>query len=182
MPSPTPTLPPASELVVDDFEGYSDDDALRAVYSVNDVGGANVGQVSLAYPPDVGGGDQGAAFYYEIRISSARYAGFERRMPAQNWGGNDTLNVWVKSDGSDRKLAIQFGETSGEVWRCQIQLSTFDSQHLALALDKGTFQWADWSSWDNGQIDLEAIDYYGFFVGGGLGAGTIYVDEMALSR
>ena len=78
-------------------------------------------------------------------------------------------------------LAIQFGEASGEVWRYGTALSTFDLKDFQLPLDEGIFEWADWSAWENGQIDLDAIDYYGFFVGGGgQGAGTIYVDEVQL--
>jgi len=178
--SPTPALP---ALVVEDFERYGDDGALRAIYAVNDVGGANGGQISLAYPPDVGGGDQGLAFDYEIKHPSpADYVGFERRFAAQDWRGYGTLCVWVKSDGSHRHLAIQFGEASGEVWRYDVDVSTFGTKDFQLPLDEVTFQWADWSAWENGQIDLDAVDYYGFFVGGNLGAGTLYMDEVQLTQ
>jgi len=192
-PTPTPTAtstPTPLALVIEDFESYSSDEALHTVYTINDVGGANVGQISLAYPPDVGtvpcpvrcSGAQGAAFHYEIKNPApADYAGFERRFLAQDWRGYSTFCVWVKSDGSSMNLAIQFGEASGEVWRYGTVLSTFDLKDFQLPLDEGTFEWADWSAWENGQIDLDAIDYYGFFVGGGgQGAGTIYVDEVQL--
>ena len=185
LPTPTPTAtltPTLPALVIEDFESYSSDEALRAVYTINDVGGANIGQISLAYPPDVGSGAQGAAFHYEIKSPApADYAGFERRFLAQDWRGYSTFCVWVKSDGSDMNLAIQFGEASGEVWRYGTALLTLDLKNFQLPLDEDTFQWADWSAWENGMIDLDAIDYYGFFVGsGGLGAGTIYVDEVQL--
>jgi hypothetical protein len=173
---------PSSALVIDDFEGYSDDAGLNAAYTINDIGGANVGQISLAYPPNVGSGGQGAVFYYQIRNSApADYVGFERRFAAQDWQGHSALRVWIKSDGSNRDLAIQFGEASGEVWRCQVNLSSFGAQDFQLALDESTFQWADWSGWENGMIDLDAVDYYAFFVGGGLGEGTIYIDELRLT-
>jgi hypothetical protein len=179
----SPDTPGLSALTIDDFEGYGDDEALRAVYSVNDVGGANAGQVSLAYPPHVGRGDQGLAFDYEIKQPSpSDYAGFERSFPAQDWRGYDTLCVWVKSDGSPRHLGIQFGEASGEVWRYKIDLSTFTAEGFQLPLDESTFQWADWSAWEDGEIDLDAVGYYGFYVGGGLGAGTVYVDDIELTR
>ncbi len=173
---------PAPGLVIEDFEDYSHEEALRTVYTINDVGGANVGQVSLAYPPDVGSGAQGLAFHYEIRNSSpADYAGFERTMTAQDWRGHNTFCVWIKSDGSSKNLAIQFGETGGEVWRYRTQLSAFGVKEFELSFDDDTFEWADWSAWQNGRIDLDAVDYYGFFVGsGGLGAGMIYVDEVRL--
>jgi len=183
-PPATPTGTPAPlALVIEDFESYGSDEALRAVYSINDAWGWSVGQLNLASPPDVGSGNQGAAFHYEIKSPApADYAGFERAFPAQDWRGHSTFRIWVKSDGSSMNLVIQFRESSGEVWRYLTNLSTFGVKDLRLPLNKATFHWADWSTQENGRIDLGAIDHYGIYVGhDGLGSGTIYLDDIRMT-
>jgi hypothetical protein len=79
-------------------------------------------------------------------------------------------------------LVIQFRESSGEVWRYLTNLSTFGVKDLRLPLNKATFHWADWSTQENGRIDLGAIDHYGIYVGhDGLGSGTIYLDDIRMT-
>jgi hypothetical protein len=56
-----------------------------------------------------------------------------------------------------------------------------DPLELHPPLSEGTFECANWSDWRNGRIDLDAIDYYGVFIGqGGLVSGTLYVDDIGL--
>ena len=182
-PTATPTAPaPSSGHVLDDFEGYGSDAALRSAYAVNDAWGQNVADLWLASPPDVHSGNRSAAFTFEIRNSPPDdYAGLERSFPAQDWRSYDTLCLWVKGNRLGWDLVIQFRETSGEVWRYRISLSSFTAQDLRLGLNDRTFQRADWSTYDNGRLDLHAIEYYGFFLGeGGLGSGTIYIDDIRL--
>jgi hypothetical protein len=67
------------------------------------------------------------------------------------------------------------------MWRYRTSLSMFSAHDFELPLDKGTFTLADWTQQQNAEIDLNAIDYYGIFVGnGGLGSGIIYVDNIEL--
>ncbi len=179
----TPTTPPPpTGVFLDNFEGYGSDASLRSAYGINAAWGTNVGQLSLASPPNVCTGNRSAAFYYEIRNSAPDdYAGFERSFPAQNWQPFSVLHVWVKSDRSPRDLLVQFREVSGEVWRYRTNLSAFASRDLRLPLNEGTFQHADWSPYQNGRMDLGAIEYYGFYVGnGGQGSGTVYIDDLSL--
>jgi serine/threonine protein kinase len=179
----TPTTPPPpTGFFLDNFEGYGSDASLRSAYGINAAWGTNVGQLSLASPPNVCTGNRGAAFYYEIRNPAPDdYAGFERSFPAQNWQPFSVLHVWVKSDRSPRDLLVQFREVSGEVWRYRTNLSAFASRDLRLPLNESTFQHADWSPYQNGRMDLGAIEYYGFYVGnGGQGSGTVYIDDLSL--
>jgi hypothetical protein len=91
------------------------------------------------------------------------------------------LCLWIKSDRSGWDLIIQFRETSGEVWRYRTNLSSFTAKDFQLPLNDRTFQRADWSTYQNGRLDLQAIEYYGFFLGeGGLGSGTIFIDDIRL--
>jgi hypothetical protein len=178
---PSPSSGGHSRLL-DDFEHYGSDTALAQAHQVNAAWGKNVGHVRLASPPNVKTGKQGLAFDYEIRSAPPDdYAGFERSFPAQDWRNYGSLQIWVKSDRSNRDLVVQFRETSGEVWRYRTNLSAFTTKIFQLPLNQGTFQWADWSTNQNRRMDLDAIDAYGFFIGnGGQGAGTVYVDDIAL--
>jgi hypothetical protein len=107
--------------------------------------------------------------------------GLERSFAAQDWRGYGALRLWVKSDRSGMDLVIQFRETSGEVWRYRTNLSTFTTRDFRLPLTESTFQRADWSTYQNGRLDLNAIEYYGFFLGeGGTNAGTIFIDDIRL--
>lgn len=92
-----PVLAPG---VIDDFEGYGDDAALRASYTTNNM---SVNDLSLA---DRGADGQGVAFAYDFTSSS--YRGFGKAYsPAQNLSGFGELELFVGSDGSDHKLVVQ---------------------------------------------------------------------------
>jgi len=142
----------------------------------------NDGQISLASPPNVHSGDRAVQFSYNIKNPAPDdYCGFEQIISAQDWRPYSVLEVWVQSDGSDMDLVIQFREASLEMWRYRVRLSGFYRTVFELPLDEGTFELADWSPRQNGRIDLDAIDYYGFFVGqGALAPGTIYIDDIQL--
>ena len=67
------------------------------------------------------------------------------------------------------------------MWRYRTNFTYFGTQDFYLALDESTFTLADWTSPVNGQIDLNAIDRYGFYVGEGpTGSGIFYVDNIRL--
>jgi hypothetical protein len=136
----------------------------------------------LGAPPNIRSGGHSLSFYYEIRnVAPDDYAGFERSFSPQDWRSYSLLHLWVKSDRSPRDLIIQFRETSGEVWRYRVNLSTFSARDWVLPLNESTFHRADWAPYQNNRIDLNGIEYYGFFVGdGGLGSGTIFVDDISL--
>ncbi len=170
-------------LIIDGFESYDNDAALVEVYNVISYT-PNVGELGLTSQPDVSSGNRGAAFYYQISGQDDNdYAGFQRTFDAQDWRGYSGLCVWIKREGGgmEMDLVIQFGEASGEVWRYRTDLSTFDVKDFCLLFNEDAFQWADWSAEENGRIDLDAVSYYGFFVGhGGQGSGWIYVDDIRL--
>ena len=181
MPTKTPTNTPSPGKIIDDFEGYSNNAALHAVYGVNN-GWVNVGQLSLASPPNVSSGIRGAAFHYEIKDREIDYSGFEQTMHPRDWRGYGGLGVWVKGEDSGIDLVIQFREAGGEVWKYRVSLSTFDVKDFWIPFDTSLLE-SDVPPGHraNGRIDLGAIDYYGFFLGnGGLNSGTIYVDDFRL--
>lgn len=83
-------------------------------------------------------------------------------------------------------------ESSGEVWKHYIPLSGFGTREFDLSLSQQTFtertvflELADprAARYINGQMDLQAITYYAFYVGvgtGSPGSGTIYLDSVEL--
>ena len=95
-----PTLPNG---VVDTFEGYGDNAALRAAYSFN-----NTTAADLTLAPDVASqGRQGVRFAYDF--SAKDYQGFGRAFPtSQDWTGFDQVDAHLVPDGSNQKFVLQF--------------------------------------------------------------------------
>ena len=179
-PSPTP-IP----LVIDDLEDYRSDKVLNETYPIN-APGRNVGQLSLVPAPNGAQGTQSVAFHYEIKKPPPDdYSGFDRKdiRPALDWSGYGYLRVWVQSDRSNQDLVIQFGEANCERWKYWIKLSDFREKDFNLPLDESTFEYDEKNSTlCNGRMDLDTINYYGFYVEhGGLGEGTIYLDYLRVS-
>ena len=95
-----PTLPNG---VVDTFEGYGDNAALRAAYTFN-----NTTSADLTLAPDVASqGRQGVRFAYDF--SAKEYQGFGRAFPtSQDWTGFDQIVAHLVPDGSNQKFVLQF--------------------------------------------------------------------------
>lgn len=99
------------------------------------------------------------------------------------------LWVEVSTKNQDLDFVTQFGEANPhgeppnhvwkkEVWKYKIRLSSLQKGDLCMSLTKTFFQRADWSAVENDKIDLEAIDYLGFFVEGAQGPGIVYLDNI----
>ena len=184
-PASSPIPPPPSGLVVENAEGYGSDAALNNSYQINDAWGANEGSLSLASPPHTGAGSRAIAFWFNIRRPAPDdYSGFERSLPApQDWSGHSHLCVWVENESTGGELVIQFGETSGEIWKYHASLASLGTGDLCLPLSTGVFFHADWSAQGNDQIDLGAINYYGFYVNGPQGTqGAVYLDNFRVAN
>ena len=190
-PAATPLPPPLPSRSLDDFEGYGSDVDLQMAYPLNCAWSANDGGLSLANPPNVGSGSHAAAFTYDIRSGAPNdYCGFERRFNVQDWRRYSILHFWAKSDRSARQLVVQFGESSGEVWKFRTQLSGFGTKEFSLALNQQIFSELavypelgdpNATKYKNGRMDLQAVTYFAFFVGhGSLGPGQIYIDSVEL--
>lgn len=87
--------------VVDDFEGYGDDVALRSAYTVAN---ATSDAISLA---DHGAGNA-VRLSYDYPASRTGYLGFGKSYaPTQNWSGFGRLDAWIDPDASGHKLVLQ---------------------------------------------------------------------------
>jgi mannan endo-1,4-beta-mannosidase len=95
------TAPELPVGTVDDFEGYGDDVALRAAYTVTN---ATSSALTLAEHGD----GNAARLSYDFPDSRTGYLGFGKSYaPTQNWSGFGQLDVWIDPDGSGHKLVIQ---------------------------------------------------------------------------
>ncbi|MBD9699030.1 Ig-like domain repeat protein [Flavimobilis sp. GY10621] len=115
-----PTFPRGT---IDDFEGYGDDDALRAAWTTNNAGSEII---ALA---DRGSDGQGVTYSYDF--TSRSYQGFGRAYaPAQNFSGFEGLGLTVGSDGSGHKLVVQIkaGGISFEAYPSLATAGTTDVQ------------------------------------------------------
>jgi hypothetical protein len=189
---PTATPSPIPEFA-ESFESYNSDQDLLKFFWVNNAEKANEGSLRLAESPHISAGEYGLAFHFNIRNpqSELNYSGIERVFPPVNLSKYSLLCVWIESDTANQDLdfVIQFGEANPhgepqkhiwkkEVWVYKIPLSSTQSGDLCMSLTKTFFHRVDWSAIENDQIDLEMIDYYGFFVEGPQGPGIIYLDNI----
>ena len=167
---PTQTATPIRglEQMVDNFENYSNA-FLQENFKINRGAGNDLTLSSVGIP-HVSQGTQALAFEYNIHNAPPRhYAGFDRNLPIQDWSKYSKLCVWVESDGSNRNLAIQFGENDNNFRKSNFPLSTKGATDYCVPLNTQP------------SIDLRRIGYYGIYLEGPpQGQGVIYLDNVRL--
>jgi hypothetical protein len=163
--TPTPSPRPPRELLVEDFEDYKNDASLAESFEINRNAG-NDGWIRLVGAPHAGQGLQAMAFEFDIPdVSSGDYIGLNREFPTQDWSGYSFLCVWIESDGSNRGLVIQFGES----------MSGFCKQEQSLSQGTGDYC----ISLKEQNCNPKAVGYYGIYVNGPPeGRSIIYVDTV----
>ena len=154
--------------MIEDFESYTSDAWLAESFEINRNAG-NEGWVRLVGVPHVNEGRQAMAFEFDIRHPSPKhYIGFNRAFPTQDWSDCSLLCVWIESDGSNRSLVIQFGESEGRFSKTTKSLSQGTGDYCV-------------SLQDQQYVDLRAIGYYGIYVEGPpQGQSIIYIDNIRL--
>jgi serine/threonine-protein kinase len=169
-PLPPPTLEPTATptprvLLVEDFDTHNAS-SIASEFKINRNAG-NDGSLSLVGVPHVNRGRQALAFQFEIRNPPPKhYIGFDREFPHQDWSGLSMLCVWIESDGSERSLVLQFGETVSDFEKDTFPLSNGTGDYC-LSLPQAS------------RIDLRTIGYYGIYVEGPPeGQSTIYIDNI----
>ena len=167
-PSPTSLPAPKRELIIEDFESYKNDDWLTESFQINRNAG-NEGWVRLSGVPHVNQGQQAMAFEFDIRHASPNnYIGFDREFPAQDWSGYSVLCIWIESDGSNRDLIIQFGESISRFWKKIYTLSQ-GTGDFCIPLQ------------EQHDINLRTVGYYGVYVQGPpQGQSIIYLDNVRI--
>lgn len=170
--------------VIEDWSGYPDPDALEAAFDRN-LGWVDnrltLAALPAAQSPD---GGPGARLDYGIlKPAPNDYVGIERTLwPAQDWSGYQRIDLAVSAEGSmTEQLVLQWREGSGEVWRQRVPVKGLPASGLSLALDGAGWEWADWSTKENGRPDLGTVDRWSLFVGhGGAGEGALRLGRLRL--
>ncbi|WP_169834309.1 glycosyl hydrolase [Paenibacillus donghaensis] len=167
--------PPAERYSIDDFEQYGgSNSSLRSKWQRNTSG--NAASVTL----DVYEKNSGSyGLKLDYTIGNPGYAGLYRSL-GKEWPGMEAIEFWLKPDGSNRQLAVQFHETNGEVWEAGLRLQ--GTAPVLVRLPFTSFQRPGWSTGGNGLIDLGSIREFAFYVAqgnGAVGSGTLYIDDVS---
>ena len=163
--------------IIDDFENYSNDEALQSAYTRNSGGGNLTLTLDSIHKYS---GVYGMKLDYAIGASG--YAGVDKELGSANWSGNNGIQFWLKPDGSNKNLTIQFSEVSGEVWNAVLALA--DTEESLIKIPFTDFVRPSWSQ-GNGAIDLGSIGRIGIYVdkaSGMEGSGVLYLDSFEVAQ
>ncbi|WP_308636183.1 carbohydrate binding domain-containing protein [Paenibacillus silvisoli] len=166
---------------IDDFGSYEGDNArLQAAYMPNSGGDA----ITLSLSPDVKDGSEGYGAGLHYALTDAKgYAGVSKAMDGIDWSGTNGIRLWVKPDGQNRGLTVQFKEASGEYWEAKLRLAGDEARLVDIPFH--AFGRPGWNAPVNGVIDLGAIAEFSLYVekgGSGAGEGTLYLDSIQVAR
>ncbi|WP_309066099.1 glycosyl hydrolase [Microbacterium sp.] len=168
-----PVLAPG---VVDDFEGYGDDSALRSEFVQY---GANTMSLQRAADGAVGGGEKALRLDYSFATQS--YTGIGRQLTA-DWSAFEEFQAWVDPDASGNKLVLQIA-AGGIAFEAYPSL-VGDEPSLV------TIPFADWrpAPWDTAHADARLtpelraqITQFNIYVNaadGGATSGSLVLDEL----
>jgi hypothetical protein len=108
------------------------------------------------------------------------YVGIEADRPSMDWRGYSEVCLWVQNDGFTGHVVFQFRERAADTWKTTVPLGNVTAKTICLPLDRNTF--TNISGSDDTNMDLEAIDNYAIYLGGGgTYQGTLLVDDIRLS-
>ncbi len=171
-----PYVPPVQKsYLIDDFEGYGDSDVLLSAKWRRNMGGNEL-TVTLNEESKKKNGQYSMQLDYTI--GDPAFAGTYTALRA-SWKGTEAIRFWLKPDGSNRQLSIQFHETTGEVWEAGYSLSGIGGRIVTIPFTE--FAHPGWYNGGNDVVDPDAIKEFGFYFGegaGGAGSGSIYIDNL----
>jgi hypothetical protein len=184
--SPRVNLPSATPgVILDDFESYSAD-SLQQTYTINNAWSKNdlsADVTTLADAPERG---QVLRLAYNIKaMAPDHYVGFERALPvAQDWSSFGVVQFWARNGPIPIDLIFQWREgpaRGSEVWKTNLTFQPGETRFAEIPLTSQFFRRAEWSPAGNGQMNLDQVSYYAFFVEQGqTGSGTLYLDSIKL--
>ncbi|QGQ98362.1 hypothetical protein EHS13_27495 [Paenibacillus psychroresistens] len=174
----TTGVQPAANLI-DNYEGYGgSNSSLQAAYIRNTSGNAVTTTLDTTNKNE---GTYGMKVAYTI--GSPNFAGIVHTLGSANWSGQNGISFWLKPDGSNRQLTVQFKESSGEIWEAYYTLTGTTAATVGLLFNG--FQHPSWYSGGNGVIDLGAITEFNLYVNQGAGAtgsSTLYFDSITTAN
>lgn len=171
---PEPELAPG---VVDDFEGYGDDVALRSAYVQYNANTLSLERASAG--GSVGAGDKALRLGYAFDTQS--YTGVGKRLD-DDWSAFSAFELWVDPDASANRMVLQL--VAGGVAYEAYPALTGDEPY------RSVIPFADWrpAPWDTANADrritpedLRAVTQFSVYVNaseGGASPGSLVVDDL----
>ena len=159
---------------VDDFESYGSLNALDLFWKP--VSGT-VAVVTLQTGA-AGAGEQALQVDYSIGNGKPPFAGVAYALPRAFKNAN-YLRFWLRGDASQRSLVIKFNQTSSVYWQHQTLLDAAEERWIEIPLSLFV------PAGGTAPLDMARITSLSFNIlpgDGGMGSGTILVDEIALGN
>ncbi|HOV27145.1 MAG TPA: glycosyl hydrolase [Pseudobacteroides sp.] len=164
---------PADPTLVDDFEGYFNDNAeLKNAYTP----AGDSSTVSLV-PRNLG-----KALKFDYTIDANGYSGIVKQMGGVDWSSLNALSMTITPDGLNQKVVVQI-KANGKYFEIYPVFS--DTEEKNLVLNFSEFTPAPWESDVNKAAVLtdninkiEAIGIYVNQVDGFTGKGTLIIDDI----
>lgn len=157
---------PRSAMLIDDFSGYRDDQALQSVYRTHPDGNEMV--VYLDHRVIDG---REFRMRFEYKLDGPDWGGVERALPWENWSGATGIQFWWKPDGSRHSMTIQFGQATGDYWEAYVPIQGKTEPEL-VQLPFDAFVRPAWNTGGIDQIELSLITSFAIYIGRTEGAGT----------
>ena len=123
---------PSGPKVIDDFEGYGDEEKALSRYLLMDGGDQSI-TVELDAEHSNGDGKFAAKITYTL--DNALWGGVYRTVN-KTWNGNDTLRLWVQGDGSGQVLGLRFDTANGGVWSKNVEINSAEGQVIEIPLSE----------------------------------------------
>jgi len=144
--------------------------------------------VEQAYAPVAEGGDIRLALddtvaksgSYSIRatydMGDAGSAGMKKTLAEADRSGYDTLQLWVKPDGSERELTVKLMTKDGQAWSRSVTVAGSAGRTINLPIGSFTAE-GDSAS---GGPDMRELQAFALYVNKGEGAasGTLHLDDV----
>lgn len=159
---------PSTPLVVDDFESYASDTALRAAYPPHPSGDP--------VTPSLVAGESGNAMRLDYTLGSNGFAAVLHAPPptARDWWGLAGLRFWLQPDGSGRPITVQIQSSGLYYWAATFTPTGTEPRLVTLPFSD--FQQPSWAQ--PGPLDLNSITDLDFVIGGTTGPGTLTIDSI----
>ncbi|MGX5697935.1 glycosyl hydrolase [Agromyces soli] len=168
------TAPELAPGVVDDFESYSSDAALRAAYTAE-----NTAPTTFSLS-EVDGRSRALRIDYALPVGG--YLGFSKAYPTpQNWSADSELHLWLDPDASGQKLVLQIN-AGGLAFEAYPSLEGDDAGELVIPF--ADFRTPAWQNQPDARLTperLASITKFGVFVnqvGPDAVSGTLLVDDL----
>lgn len=163
--------------IIDNFESYTDNDAISAAYVRNTNGDSLTISLDNEHVKE---GNVSMQYAYSVEESGAGYCGATKKLSQADWSGFDGIHFWVLSDGSNRETTFQFVDGAGAYWE-SIQKVTAETGWKEVTIPFSDFHVQQWGT-EADTPTLSGITEFSIYTGqnGNPGSGVWYFDDISL--